>query len=62
MHEFQKEETMKVYDECHSRGMWRLGRIEELIEGTDGRVHGIRSDQQWLHQCVSETCSTYLSF
>ena len=32
---------MTVYDEAHPRGMWRLGRIEDLIEGADGRVRGV---------------------
>ena len=53
MHEFQKEETMTVYDECHPRGMWRLRRIEELIEGTDGRVHGIHVCTQTSNGCIS---------
>ena len=32
---------MIVYDEGHPRGMWRPGRIENLIEGADGKVRGV---------------------
>ena len=37
----QKGEVVTVYDEGHPRGLWRLGRIEDLIEGSDGRVRGV---------------------
>lgn len=37
----QKGEVVTVYDEGHPRGMWRLGRIDDLTKGTDGRVHGV---------------------
>ena len=30
-----------VYDEGHPRGIWRLGRIEELIPGADGKIRGV---------------------
>ena len=33
---------MTVYDEGHPRGLWRLGRIEELILGADGKIRGVR--------------------
>ncbi len=32
---------MIVYDEGHPRGLWRLGRIKELIHGVDGKAHGV---------------------
>ena len=37
----EKGEVVIVYDEGHPRGMWRLGRIENLIEGADGKVRGV---------------------
>ena len=37
----EKGEVVTVYDKGHPRGMWRLGRIEDLIEGADGRVRGV---------------------
>ena len=33
-------EIVTVYDEGHPRGLWRLGRILEVIKGTDGNVRG----------------------
>ena len=36
-----KGEVVTVYDEGHPRGLWRLGRIEDLIEGMDGRIRGV---------------------
>ena len=30
-----------VYDEDHPRGLWRLGKVEDLIENSDGRVRGV---------------------
>ena len=32
---------MTIYDDSHPRGMWRLGRVETLIPGTDGIVCGV---------------------
>ena len=32
---------MTVYDEGHPQDLWRLGRIEELIPGADGMIHGV---------------------
>ena len=32
---------MTIYDEGHPRGMWRLGKIENLIEGVDEQVRGV---------------------
>ena len=29
-----------IHDENQPRGLWRLGKIEELIQGTDGEVRG----------------------
>ena len=29
-----------VFDESHSRMLWRLGKIESVIHGTDGNVRG----------------------
>lgn len=53
VHKIQKGEIVTVYDECHPRGMWRLGRIEELIEGTDGKVRGVRVRTQTSNGCIS---------
>ena len=25
----------------HPKGLWRLGKIEDLIEGSNGEVHGV---------------------
>ena len=33
--------VVMVYDEGHPRGIWRLGRIEELIPGADGKIRGV---------------------
>ena len=35
-------EVVTVYDEGHPRGLWRLGRVECLIEGVDGVVRGVK--------------------
>ena len=37
----EKGEVVTVYDEGHPRGLWRLGRIEELITSSDGKVRGV---------------------
>ena len=34
-------DIVTVYDEGHPRGLWRLGKIESLIYGTDGVVRGV---------------------
>lgn len=34
-------DIVTVYDEGHPRGMWRLGKIENLIEGVDEQVRGV---------------------
>ena len=31
-----------MYDEGHPRGLWRLGRVVELIPSADGKVRGVR--------------------
>lgn len=38
----QPGEVVTIYDESHPRGMWRLGRIEELLSSVDGRIRGVR--------------------
>ncbi len=38
----QVGEVVTVYDEGHPRGMWRLGRIEELIPSSDDKLRGVR--------------------
>ena len=32
---------MTVYDEDHPRGLWRLGKIEEVIPSADGNIRGV---------------------
>lgn len=32
---------MTVYDKGHPRGLRRLGRVEDLIQGSDGKVQGV---------------------
>ena len=31
-----------MYDEGHPRGLWRLGRVVELIPSAGGKVRGVR--------------------
>ena len=40
-HSLRVGEIVTIYDDSHPRGMWRLGRIETLIPGTDGIVRGV---------------------
>ena len=40
-HTPMKGEVVTVYDEGHPRGMWRLGRIEDLIVGADEKIRGV---------------------
>ena len=37
----QRGDIVTVYDEGHPRGLWRLGKIEDLVCGTDGVVQGV---------------------
>ena len=37
----QRGDIVTVYDEGHPRGLWRLGKIEDLVCGTDGVVRGV---------------------
>ena len=37
----EKGEVVTVYDEGHPRGLWRLGKIEDVIQSTDGGVRGV---------------------
>ena len=37
----QPGEIVTVYDEDHPRGLWRLGRIEEVIPSADGNIRGV---------------------
>lgn len=34
-------EVVTVYDKGHLRGLQRLGRIEDVMQSTDGGVHGV---------------------
>ena len=34
-------EVVTVYNEGHPRGLWRLGKIEKLVQGVDGNVRGV---------------------
>ena len=40
-HTVERGEVVTVYDEGHPRGLWRLGRVEDLIQGSDGKVRGV---------------------
>ena len=33
--------VVTVYDDGHPRGLWRLGKVESLVRGADGVVHGV---------------------
>ena len=37
----QPGEIVTVYDEDHPRGLWRLGKIEEVIPSADGNIRGV---------------------
>ncbi len=37
----KKGEVVTVYDEGHPRGLWRLGKVEDLIQSSDGKVRGV---------------------
>ena len=37
----KKGEIVKIYDEGHPRGLWRLGRIEDMIQSADGGTRGV---------------------
>lgn len=34
-------DVVTVYDDGHPRGLWRLGKIEHLVRGSDGVVRGV---------------------
>ena len=34
-------DVVTVYDEGHPRGLWRLGKIESLVQGSDGVTRGV---------------------
>lgn len=38
----KKGEVVVIHDECLPRGQWRLGRIEQVIKGSDGHARGAR--------------------
>ena len=37
----ERGEIVTVYDEGHPRGLWRLGRIDDVILSSDGKVRGV---------------------
>jgi len=41
VHTVERGEVVTAYDEGHPRGLWRLGRVEDLIQGSDGKVRGV---------------------
>ena len=40
-HTLEKGEVVTVYNEGHPKGMWWLGRIEDLLKGADGNVRRV---------------------
>lgn len=40
-HVVKEGEIVTVYDDGHPRGLWRLGRIMDLVRGSDGIVRGV---------------------
>ena len=40
-HAVKEGEVVTVYDEGHPRGLWRLGKIENLVCGSDGIIRGV---------------------
>ena len=38
----QEGQIVTVYDEGQPRGLWRVGRIEKVIPGTDGMIRSAR--------------------
>ena len=34
--------VVTIYDEYHPRGLWRLGVVEELVNGVDGETRGAK--------------------
>ena len=41
MYIVKKGDVVTVYDEGHPRGLWRLGKVESLVRGSDGVVRGV---------------------
>ncbi len=40
-HVVKEGDVVTVYDESHPRGLWRLGKVERLVHGSDGVVRGV---------------------
>ena len=38
----EENEVVIVYDENQPRSLWRLGRVESTLQGTDGKIRGAR--------------------
>ena len=56
----QKGPTDTVYDKGQPRGLWKVGRIERVIQGPEwenSKCSNTCAVQEWTTHCVEVTCS-----